>query len=407
MASFGYNTRCFALWRKAKKMPLKPETIAARGGRQAPSPNRPLSPPIYQTSVYTFESLDEVDLVWEEEKDGFIYGRYGTPNTAMLEDLLAALEGAEAAVVSSSGMGALSALFMTLLSPGDHLIAGRDLYGSSTALLAQEIRRMGVEISFVDATSPEKVFTALTPRTRAVFVEAISNPLLKLVDIHALAATLRELEIALIVDASLASPAVLRPMELGANIVVQSATKMLSGHSDTTAGAVLGPKRIIDRVRDTQLRLGTNLGPFDAWLVTRGVRTLAVRLEKQCESALALARFLESCPRVERVYYPGLPSHPQHDLAVRLFRGRFGALLSFDLEDGEEGVKRFFEKLRLIEFAPSFGDTATTWSYPARTSHRGLSPAGKRALGIGPGLVRLSVGLEALDDLLRDLGRAL
>jgi cystathionine gamma-synthase len=383
------------------------ETLVARGGRDVPSASRPLTPPIYQTNVYVFEDMDTVESVWESKKPGFVYGRYGTANHTMLEDLVAALEGAEAAVACASGMGATTALLFGLFQSGDHLVAARDLYGSTAAFLEGEGRRLGIETVFVDATDTAAVLAALRPNTRAVFVESLSNPLLRLVDLDALAPELTRRGIDLIVDSSLASPAVLRPIAHGATMVMHSLTKFISGHGDVTGGMVLGKSEPMGRVRAAMIRAGTNLGPFDAWLATRGARTLSVRVERQSANALALARFLETHGAVARVYYPGLASHPQHALAKRLLPGPAGPMLSFDLQDGALGVERFMARARLMEFAPSFGDVATTWSYPARTSHRRVSEETKKAMGIGPGLIRLSVGLEKADDLIADLAEAL
>jgi cystathionine beta-lyase/cystathionine gamma-synthase len=383
------------------------ETLVARGGRDVPSASRPLTPPIYQTNVYVFEDMDAVESVWESKKPGFVYGRYGTANHTMLEDLVAALEGAEAAVVCASGMGATTAVLLGLFQPGDHLVAARDLYGSTAAFLDDEGRRLGIETVFVDATDAATVIAALRPNTRAVFVESLSNPLLRLVDLDGLAPELAKRGIDLIVDSSLASPAVLRPIEHGATMVMHSLTKFISGHGDVTGGIVLGKSEPMGRVRAAMIRAGTNLGPFDAWLATRGARTLSVRIERQSANALALACFLETHGAVSRVYYPGLTSHPQHGLAKRLLPGPAGPMLSFDLKGGALGVERFMARARLIEFAPSFGDVATTWTYPARTSHRRVSEEKKKEMGIGPGLIRLSVGLEKADDLIADLEAAL
>ncbi|HKA60927.1 MAG TPA: aminotransferase class I/II-fold pyridoxal phosphate-dependent enzyme [Methylomirabilota bacterium] len=382
-------------------------TLAARGGRDVPSASRPLTAPIYQTNVYVFEDMDTVESVWESKKPGFVYGRYGTGNHTMLEDLVAALEGAEAAVACASGMGATTALLLGLFSAGDHLVSARDLYGSTAAFLGDEGRRLGIETDFVDATDTTAIVKALRPTTRAVFVEAISNPLLRLVDVPALAPELRRRGIDLIVDASMASPAVLRPIEHGATMVMHSLTKFISGHGDVTGGLVAGRAEPMSRVRNAMIRAGTNLGPFDAWLATRGARTLAVRMERQCVTAHALAQALQRMPAVSRVYYPGLPSHDQHTLARRLMPRLCGAMVSFDLRGGAPAVERFMERTRLLEFAPSFGDVATTWTYPARTSHRRVSDEEKAALGIGPGLVRVSVGLEDAGELQADLEAAL
>ncbi len=383
------------------------DTLAARGGRDVPSASRPLTAPIYQTNVYVFEDMDTAESVWESKKPGFVYGRYGTGNHAMLEELVAALEGAEGAVTCASGMGATTALLLGLFEAGDHLVSARDLYGSTAAFLSDEGRRLGIETDFVDGTDPAAILGALRPRTRAVFVEAISNPLLRLADVPALAPELARRGIELIVDASMASPAVLRPLAHGATLVMHSLTKFISGHGDVTGGLVAGRAEPVARIRNAMIRAGTNLGPFDAWLATRGARTLAVRMERQSATALTLARALERLPAVSRVYYPGLPSHPQHALARRLMPRHAGAMLSFDLSGGAPAVERFMARARLLEFAPSFGDVATTWTYPARTSHRRLSDEAKAAMGIGPGLIRVSVGLEDPADLQADLEAAL
>jgi cystathionine beta-lyase/cystathionine gamma-synthase len=386
---------------------VKFETMAARGGRDVPSASRPLTAPIYQTNVFVFEDMDAVESVWEGKRPGFVYGRYGTANHTMLEDLVAGLEGAEAGVACASGMGATTALLLGLLQAGDHLVAARDLYGSTSAFLRDEGRRLGVDAEFVDATDASAVLGALRAETRAVFVEALSNPLLRLVDLPVIAAELGGRGIELIVDASLASPAVCRPLAHGASVVLHSLTKFISGHGDVTGGLVLGRAETMARVRNAMIRAGANLGPFDAWLATRGARTLAVRLERQSANALALARFLEGHAAVRRVHYPGLPSHPQHALARRLMPRLWGAMLSVDLEGGALAVERFMARTRLLEFAPSFGDVATTWTYPARTSHRRVAEEEQARMGIGPGLVRISVGLEDPDDLIADVGGAL
>ena len=383
------------------------ETLVARGGRDVPSASRPLTPPIYQTNVYVFEDMDTVESVWEHKSPGFVYGRYGTANHTMLEELVAALEGAEAGVACASGMGATTAVVLAMFEAGDHLVAARDLYGSTKAFLGDEARRLGIETEFVDGTDPARILGALRPRTRAVFVEALSNPLLRLADLPALAPELSRRGVELIVDSSLASPAVFRPIVHGATVVVHSLTKFISGHGDVTGGIVLGRAETVGRVRNAMIRAGANLGPFDAWLATRGARTLVVRLERQCASALTLAGFLEGHAAVARVHYPGLPSHPQHALAKRLMPRLHGAMLSFDLRGGAVAVERFMARTRLLEFAPSFGDVATTWTYPARTSHRRVAEEEQAAMGIGPGLIRVSVGLEDPDDLIADLGGAL
>jgi cystathionine gamma-synthase len=365
--------------------------------------------------VYVFEGLGQVDDVWEGRESGYVYGRFGTPNHTMLEQTVAELEGGEGALAASSGMGALSAFLLGSLRPGDHLVAAQDLYGATTALLREEAGRWGIGVSFADPTEAAAVEAAVTDATRAIFVEALSNPLLRVADLPGLGALVRRRGLVLLVDSTLASPALLRPLEHGATAVHHSATKYLSGHGDVTAGILVGPRALVDAARREAVRVGLNLGPFDAWLTQRGVRTLALRMERHSVNALALARFLAARPEVARVHYPGLPEHPQHRLARALMASGYGGMLSFDLAGGVRAVERFFGAMTedgpgreaTIPFAPSFGDVTTTWTYPARTSHRPLSDDDRAKLGIGPGLVRLSVGIEDVEDLKEALDFAL
>ena len=396
---------------------LRFATRAARGAPPPASASKPLVPGIQLANVYVFEDLQQVDSVWEGREAGYVYGRFGTPNHTILEDTMAALEGGEAGLVVASGMAALSAFLLGGLRTGDHLVVGQDLYGTTTALLREQAGRWGIRVSFADATEPASVEAALTDATRAIFVEAVSNPLLRLADLPGLAAIARRRAIALLVDSTFASPALLRPLEHGATSVHHSATKYLSGHGDVTAGVLVGSRALVDAARTQAVRVGLNLGPFDAWLTLRGVRTLAVRMARHSTNALELARFLEKRPEVARVHYPGLPSHPQHALARTLLPDGFGGMLSFDLVGAAPAVDRLFGGLAggpaaggreaLMAFAPSFGDVTTTWTYPARTSHRPLSDDERAKLGIGPGLVRLSVGIEDVEDLKEALDLAL
>jgi cystathionine beta-lyase/cystathionine gamma-synthase len=394
--------------------------FATRAARAAPPPrsaSTPLTPPVHLANVYVFDGLDQVDAVWEGREPGYVYGRFGTPNHTMLEDTLAALEGGEAGLVVASGMGALSAFLLGGLRSGEHVVAGRDLYGATTALLREQAARWGIRVTFADATEAAAVEAALTDTTRAIFVEAISNPLLRLADLPGLASIARQRGLALLVDSTFASPALLRPLEHGATAVHHSATKYLSGHGDVTAGVLVGSQPLVDAARAQAVGIGLNLGPFDAWLTLRGLRTLAVRMERHSANALGLARFLAARGEVARVHYPGLPDHPQHLLARTLLPTGFGGMLSFELTGGAPAVQRFFGVLAggdgpaaheaLIAFAPSFGDVTTTWSYPARTSHRPLGDEERAKLGIGPGLVRLSVGIEDVQDLEESLDLAL
>ncbi len=394
---------------------LRFATRAARAVAAPRSASSPLVPPIHLANVYVFGDLGQVDAIWEGRESGYVYGRFGTPNHTMLEETLAALEGAESALAVASGMGALSAFLLGGLRPGEHLVAGQDLYGASTALLREQAARWGIRVTFADATEAASVEAAITETTRAIFVEALSNPLLRLADLPGLGALARRRGLTLLVDSTFASPALLRPLEHGATAVHHSATKYLSGHGDVTAGLLVGTRALIDAARAEAVRVGLNLGPFDAWLTQRGVRTLALRMERHSANALALARFLAGRPEIARVHYPGLPDHPQHRLARTLFPWGYGGMLSFELAGGAPAIERLFGVLAgdapggeaLIAFAPSFGDVTTTWTYPVRTSHRPLSADERLKAGIGPGLVRLSVGIEDVEDLKESLDLAL
>jgi cystathionine gamma-synthase len=403
------DRRSGSLARAGQDPRIPPPRFATRAARAAPFPrsaSEPLAPPIQLANVYVFEDLEQMEAIWEGRASGYVYGRFGTPNHAALEQSLAALEGSESALVVASGMGALSAFLLGGLRPGDHVVAGRDLYGATLGLLREQAPRWGLAVTLVDATDVTAVEAAVTSATRAIFVEAISNPLLRLADLSALGALATRKDVALLVDATFASPALLRPLEHGATAVHHSATKYLSGHGDVTAGALVGSRSLTEAARAEAVRVGLNLGPFDAWLTLRGLRTLALRMARHSENALSLARFLAGRPEVVRVHYPGLPDHPQHALARRLLPAGFGGMLSFDLAGGGPAVVRMSAALAgreghapLIPFAPSFGDITTTWSYPARTSHRALGARERAELGIGAGLVRLSVGIEDVEDL--------
>jgi len=392
-------------------------TRAARAAAAPRSASSPLVPAIHLANVYVFGDLGQVDAVWEGRETGYVYGRFGTPNHTMLEETLAALEGGENALVTASGMGALTAFLLGGLQPGEHLVAGQDLYGATTGLLREQAGRWGIRVTFADPTEAAAVEAAITDTTRAIFVEAVSNPLLRLADLPGLAAVARRRGLTLLVDSTFASPALLRPLEHGATAVHHSATKYLSGHGDVTAGILVGPRPLVNSARTQAVQVGLNLGPFDAWLALRGVRTLALRMERHSANALELAWFLAGRPEIARVHYPGLPEHPQHALAQALLPNGFGGMLSFELAGGARAVHRLFGALAggaglpgheaLIPFAPSFGDVTTTWSYPARTSHRPLSDEERAKLGIGPGLVRLSVGIEDVEDLKESLDLAL
>ena len=302
-------------------------------------------------------------------------------------------------------MAAESALMLALLDQGDRVAIAEGLYGRTTLLVAKELARFGIGHDLFDQSRPETLRAALTPRTRLAFVETLSNPLLRMADVEGLAAIARPGGVTLAVDHTFA-PLLCRPLELGADVVIHSATKSIGGHSDVTLGLLVGSKPLIDRLAPLASTFGLTGNPFDSWMALRGVATLAVRTERACGNALELARRLERHPSVARANYPGLASHPDHALAVRVFRGGFGAMISFDV-GGRTEAETFVKRLRHIPYAPSLGDVSTTLSHPTTTSHRSQTPEQWARQGITPGLIRLSVGIEAVEDLWADLAGAL
>jgi len=336
---------------------------AHAGDEPIPSLTKPAVMPIYQTSVYDFPDLEVVDAVWESQKPGFIYGRYGSPNTHALESVLARLERGESALASASRL--------------------------------------------ITDTRPQAVQSVLNAKSRAVVVETISNPLWNVVDIPALAEVCRGKGVKLLVDNTSATPCIVRPLELGADVVIHSATKFLGGHHDVTAGILVGDHDFVARARDIAIRLGPSLAAFDAWLAVRGIKTLALRMERACANAVAVARFLEGHAKVTRVYYPGLESHPQYEIVRRTMKGNGGAMLSFEIKGDLRTTEKFVKSLSMIRFAPSFGGLTTTVSHPGKTSHRSLTPGQRAEVGITDTLIRLSLGIEDAADIIAELETAL
>lgn len=387
-------------------------TNAAQAGARVPKPDfSPTVAPIYPSVSYTYEDMDDLDGVFAGTRKGYVYSRYGNPTVGALEDAVAVLEGGEAAQAFSSGMAAIHAALLAVgARAGSAVVAAQDVYGGTYALLDQILRSQGVRVRFVDATDLQEVRDACTDLSPvAVLVEKFSNPLLKLADLPAIAAIAHESDALLLVDNTFATPYLIRPLTLGADIVIHSATKYLGGHGDVLAGVVVTSEKHQATLHEVVKVTGSNLGPQEAWLVLRGLKTLALRLRQQCENALAIARWLEDHPRVARVLYPGLDSHPQRELADRLFGGRgYGGMVAFDLMDaGQQDVFGFFEALRLCIPATTLGDICTLLLYPAHSSHRAVDPDERERIGIGRGLVRMSVGIEAVEDLTADLARAL
>ena len=329
-----------------------------------------------------------------------------TPNHRALHAKLAALEGTETALVFGSGMAALSTMLLALLKPGDHLLAQPGLYGGTHELITKDLATLGIEHDFLDPDDPGSWERLVRPTTRLVHCEAITNPLLRVIDLPALAAFAKRRGLIATIDATFATPVNFRPAEHGFDLVMHSATKYLNGHSDIVAGTIAGPAALVDAIRLKLNHLGGSLDPHACFLLQRGLKTLAVRVQAQNATALALAGHLDAHPAVARVHYPGLPSDPDHARARALFTG-FGGMLSFELAGDTSRLDRFLGALRLPIVAPSLGGPETLVTLPARTSHSGLDPAVRRALGIVDGLVRVSVGLEAAEDLVEDFDRAL
>lgn len=391
------------------------ETTLVHAGERAPAPPaRPMTTPIYTATTYIYPDLAGLDAAFDEE--GYTYTRYGNPTIAALAAAVTSAEGARGSAVYGSGMAALHAALLAAATPRGEtaprpgtILAARDLYGSTTVLLDEQFAARGATVVYADLCDPEVAAAAIAEhRPQLVMVEQISNPLLRVADIGLLAEHCRGVGARLVVDSTIATPVLQRPLGLGADLVVHSATKYLAGHGDTLGGVVAARSGLL---HDTLVRqgrlLGAALGPFEAQQVLRGMKTLALRVERQCANAAAVAAFLAGHPAVERVYYPGLAEHPGHAVAAKAFGGRFGGMVSFDLRGGSQAVAQFVDRLQLFLRATTLGDIQSLAAVPAIASHRELSPAARAERGIGDGLVRLSVGIEAAQDLLADLEQAL
>lgn len=367
-----------------------------------------LTPPVYMTSTYAFTSAEEGGAILRGEASGYVYGRTKNPTQDLLERRLAELEGGEAALVTASGMGAITTSLWTLLSQGDDVIIDHTLYGSTYAFFMHGLTKFGVTARPVDLTDPDNLRTAITDKTKAVYLETPANPNLRILDIAAIAEITRSRGAMLIVDNTFATPALQRPLSQGADLVVHSATKYLGGHGDLLAGVAVGSAELIKRIRLEGIRLltGATIAPLTAFLVMRGLKTLELRMERHCESAQALAELLEDHPAVETVSYPGLPSSPGHTVASRQM-ARFGGLVAFDMKGGQEAGFRFMNRLELVTRAVSLGDAETLVQHPASMTHSTYTPEERAAHGITEGMLRISLGLESLPDILDDVTQAL
>lgn len=382
------------------------DTLAVRAGTER-SAFGEHSEALYLTSSFVFKSAAQAAARFANKEPGNIYSRFTNPTVSMLEQRLAALEGAECCIATSSGMAAILACVMGLLKSGEHVVCSAGVFGATVQLLGNIMARFGVETSFVSGTDPAKWRAAVRKSTRLIYLETPSNPLTEIYDIAALAQIAKGAGALLVVDNVFCTPVLQRPLDFGADIVVHSATKFLDGQGRVLGGAVLGRRETIyEGVFGFLRTAGPTLSPFNAWVILKGLETLRIRLEAQSASALELARWLEKHPRIERVYFPGLPSHPQHELAKRQQKG-FGAIVSFDVKGGKDAAWRVVDGTRLISITANLGDTRTTITHPASTTHGRISQEARNAAGIGDGLLRVAVGLEDIEDIKADLARGL
>ncbi len=380
-------------------------TRAIHAGEKRHGVGAPVATPIARSSTFTFASTAEMKRWAEGKSKAYIYTRYGNPTLAVAEARLAQLEGGEAAIVTASGMAAISSALLAVVKSGDEVIATRQLYGGSYRLMRDILPGLGIRICHVE-TDLEGVERLVNARTRVLYVETPTNPTLRLVDLRQAIALARRYKLLSMIDNTFASPILQKPLAMGFDLVLHSATKYLGGHSDLIAGAAIGGHELIDRVRDAVINLGGCVDPGTAYLLMRGLKTLEVRMRRQCENAMAVARFLERHPKVARVHYPGLSSHPDHRLAKRQMSG-FGAMLAFDLKGGLPAARRFCDRVRVFLLAASLGGVESLVVLPIYTSHYRMSRQELAAAGVQPGTVRVSIGLEEPGDLIADLKQAL
>ena len=386
-------------------------TRVVRAARSLPpGDGQPLVPPLVQSVAFDYGSAAEQDAVFGGERSGYVYGRYGTPTTAALESAMAELDGVEAATCFVTGMAAIAAAVdACAIARGGRVVAQEDLYGQTRALFERWQRERAADIVFVDTTDHKAVEAALrTKPTTLLYAEAIANPLLRVNDVAALARLAKANGASLALDATFATPVLFRPAALGATMVIHSLTKYVNGHGDVMGGAVGGSVELGRAMRDRTILDGAYLPPHEAWLAIRGMRTLALRVRRQCETALIVARHLAKHPKVARVRYPGLEDHPQHEVATRQFGGLFGGVVSFALrDDTKPAAFRFLDALELAASATTIGDLFTEVLYPPISSHRRLPAEERKRLGITDGFLRISVGIEDPHDILADIDRAL
>lgn len=378
------------------------ETLGIRAGHQRTNEGEH-SEPIFATSSFVFSSAAEAAARFSGDNEGNIYSRFTNPTVRAFEERLAAMEGGESCVATASGMSAILSTCMGLLQQGDHIVSSRSIFGSTTMLFNKYLTRFGIRTDFANLSDIEDWERRLTPQTRMLFVETPSNPLTELGDIRALAELAHANDCVLVVDNCFCTPALQRPLELGADIVIHSATKYLDGQGRAVGGAVVGDrKRVGEDVFGVLRTAGPTMSPFAAWIFLKGLETLSLRMQAHSKNAQLLADWLVGQPGVSRVYYPGLADHPQHDLS-KTQQKTPGGIVAFDVAGGREGAWRVIDATRMLSITANLGDVKTTITHPATTTHGRLSPEDREAVGIGEGLVRVAVGLEAIDDICRDL----
>ena len=381
------------------------DTLAVRAGQERSQFNEH-SEALYLTSSFVFDNAAQAAARFSGSEPGNVYARFTNPTVSNLQERLAALEGAEVCVATATGMAAILSTVMALMNGGEHIVASRSIFGATQQLFGNILPRFGVETSFVDSGSIEAFRTAMRPNTKLVFIETPSNPLTEVFDIAALAGVAHAAGALLVVDNCFCTPALQRPLQLGADLIIHSATKYLDGQGRVLGGAVCGARALIEEVFKFLRTAGPSLSPFNAWVILKGLETLSVRMKAQSANALEMARWLESRPQVARVFYPGLASHPQHELAMKQQSGG-GAIVSFEVRGEREAAWRVVDNCRLLSITANLGDTKTTITHPASTTHGRISAEARAASGIGEGLLRIAVGLESPADLQADLARGL
>ncbi|BBO20363.1 MAG: O-succinylhomoserine sulfhydrylase [Candidatus Desulfobacillus denitrificans] len=381
------------------------DTLAVRAGIQRSQFNEHAEA-LYLTSSFVFDNAAQAAARFSGEEAGFVYGRFSNPTVSMLQERLAALEGGEACIATASGMAAILSTVMALMKAGEHIVASQSIFGATQQLFGGILSKFGVDTTFVASTEPAAFRAALRPQTKLVFIETPSNPLTEVFDIAALAEVAHAGGALLAVDNCFCSPALQRPLHFGADLVIHSATKYLDGQGRVLGGAVVGCKALTEEVFKFLRTAGPSISPFNAWVILKGLETLRLRMEAQSAAALKLARWLEAQPRVGKVYYPGLPSHPQHELAMRQQKTG-GAIVSFEVKGGRAEAWQVVDATRLISITANLGDTKSTITHPASTTHGRISASARAAAGIQESLLRVAVGLESVEDLQADLARGL